>query len=348
MSVSTELLITSSWHNLIIHKFLFMNRKITPHLFSVLKVLLVGLLVLNTSWGQTQNNITLEQPVTTLVEASTESIAAPYPTKDDLPKTISFDAMTEMEMQQWRQDMFDWNIRVSGGRVGGGSSCTQWYLLRLEPNKPWKTIGVGGLMKINGMFRTVQMSYAIEPGKSRWVAGKQAPGKEPGTGIGYVEIFKKNQTSFIEKLNEQEFDKKTGPETSTYNKTSAVIQSFRRGELGANARGFYFGSTALLTISDKKMKCTHVKAHCRRYVFPFTNGSWRGLQNELRESISFPPEVSYEMAIEDMCPFDRGGLVQREINTRLGGPGPGVRNYGLPNNTHLTDAIRPYLDGVKK
>lgn len=300
------------------------------------------------AFAQTSISVVSTVTVTRLVETSTAPIDEPFPTVNNLPKTISFDSMSEAEMQQWHQEMFDYNIRVSAGRSGGGTSCTQWYLLRLGQNQPWKTVGVGGLIKINGIFRSVVMDYSIDAGKSIWVSGKQVPGKEPGSGGGFVNAFKKKQTSFAQELNKYTDGDKNVPSSSTDLNDSKITRSFLNGDFGSEVRQLIFGQTEKLTVLEKKMKCSNVNANCRRYIFPFVNASWRGFRNDAREPISFPLNASYEMAIEDMCPFDRGALVQREINTRLGGPGPGVRSYGFPKNTHLTESIRPYLEQVKK
>jgi hypothetical protein len=235
-----------------------------------LACLAIGLSVCGSLWAQATAPANLGQPLTRLVEASTEAIAEPFPSVDALPKTISFDAMTEAEIQQWRQDVFDYNLRVSGG-----IKCMRWFFLREGKDKPWKTIGAFTFIKVNGAYRNVIATYSIEPGKSRWITGKQVPGKEPGRGSATVWYFNKKQ-SFAQIQRETEDRDLNVYDKTTENKESAVAGAFFADDANPKLRKLTFGSTRELRISDKKMPCTHVKATCRRFSFPFTNAYWEG------------------------------------------------------------------------
>ena len=56
-----------------------------------------------------------------------------------------------------------------------------------------------------------------------------------------------------------------------------------------------------------------------------------------------PMCLNLEMAIEDMCPYDYGSVLESSINTRGEGKGVAIRRYGFPRNPKLIDAIKPYL-----
>lgn len=282
---------------------------------------------------------------TTFVLSSKEEIPAPFPTKQTLPATLSIDAFTPEEIQRIRQDVYDSIQTQDETPREGVAGCMQWVFFRTEPKAPWLAFGMvgagranNGMAKLNGRYFSVYFDYTIDKQERRGLMGTlfgDTAGKGPGHGRTWVKTFVPKK-SYAQWLMDEQHDQRLASE-------------FFREEAVAGLARLEFGRTSQLIIEAADTPCTHLKARCRRYVLPVTEEArwWLSGPKKDGRSISIPvglaPGIQYEVAIEDMCPFGRNALVERSINTRMGGAEPGVRDHGLKNNASLKAALRPYV-----
>jgi hypothetical protein len=278
------------------------------------------------------------EPNTTWVAGSREPIPLPYPRTGKLPRRLSIDAFTEAEIRQIKADIYAELKDVPPRRVEGVDGCMAWLYKRHAPTQAWQAFGfaVDGnrgfkAAKINGALRRVSLHYTITPDTymTLFLYGSHRPSKRPGRGYsttalqeagsGYREL--KRLEAAQGELEFEMFSKKEDPA----------------------ARMLHFGQSDAVRISDKKMRCTHLNALCRRYIVPVSKPAyWAPYSSDLapNENIATEPRLQTELAIEDMCPFGRQGLVEGDINTRSGGAEPGMRKYGIKNNSSLRDAVK--------
>lgn len=272
------------------------------------------------------------------VAASREPIPLPYPSAHQLPRTLSIDALTEAEIQEIRRSLYAELKDVPPRRVEGVDGCMAWLYKRHAPSEPWQAFGfaVGGTRgfaaaKINGGLRRSSFNYSISPQSylSLMLVGRNRPGTQPGRGYAASSMFaagsgyqalKQAEPAYRDLFDRQVF-KKEDPE----------------------ARQLLFGFSDAVTVADKKMRCTHLKARCRRYVAPVTQPArWHPYHAEdgAEQTIAAGPPM--EIAIEDMCPHARDSMVEGLLNSRSGGAEPDMRKHGIKNNSSLLEALQPY------
>ncbi len=289
---------------------------------------------------------TNSEPIRTkFVLSSQEPILSPYPRADNLPATLSIDAFTPQEIRQIQQDVYDSIKSLDQRPHEGVAGCMKWLFFRTEPKAPWRAFGVvgagqiaRGMAKINGRFYPAGFHYSIDPKHRSGLVGAlfgATAGKGPGRGRSSVNTFVPKQ-SFAQFLADKSNDDKLAYEI---NSGARRPSEFRLA----------FGDTRNLVVESADGQCSHLKARCRRYVFQSNlKPKWFGSRQPDEKSsvelpISVPANIKYEMAIEDMCPFGPGALVEPPINARSGGAEPGVRKFGLPDNASLKAALRPYV-----
>jgi hypothetical protein len=303
-----------------------------------------GRWLLLTCWAWCLVNASAQDIVshTQVVQSSKESIDFPLPKYEALPKTISFDPLTASEIQKIREDFFralsavDYGKAMYGENIGP-TKCMQWILLRSEKESAWQAIGVmqqgKGIAKINAAFRVVSLSAGREI--ERGASGKYRPRDVPGSGGFWVTSFYPldGYASYVKNraaIHQTAYEFNIAEDKKTYSKLR-------------------FGSTKNLQIEKKRDACSFIKADCRRYAWSFDKVEWSipPYFSEKYAQVSMKSLSRLEIAVEDMCPFDYEAAIEGVINTRLGGPGPGVKKYGLPKNTPLIEALRPYMSSVK-
>ena len=285
---------------------------------------------------------------TQFVQATTEPIAAPFPTPQNLPNTLSIDALTAAEIRQLQRDIYAEIKGKEDRRIEGIDGCMQWLFFRTNAAHPWQAFGISmpgkmaGLAKINGALRRTEYIYSITAHSHRTIIGMvHGPGKALGGGHAVVGSFSP-KSSYNQWLLDDRAD-------------DILSGKFSRGELPSVMATLDFGRTNALTIEGRNVPCSHVEARCRRYFYPvnkmaewwFSDGQ-QGLPRLPHEPIPMVDGLTYEMAIEDMCPFSRLGLVEGPINTRAGGAEPGVKKYGINNNASLKAALRPYVQELDR
>jgi hypothetical protein len=286
---------------------------------------------------------------TEFVAATLEPIPKPFPTIHNLPKTLSIDPMTDAEIQLIRQQIFEEIEFKVPKRVQGIDGCMHWFFIRHDPRQRWQAFGFAlrnsGMAKMNGALRPAWFSYSIasEPVKSLFGA-LDGPGTKPGGGATWMHTFEE-KASFRELRATSESD---GDRANRMN----------IGALGPDARYLTFGRTSALTVNKPEISCTLLRARCRQYVFPVNKvPEWVGSitrnaanwdADHIHEPIDVARGLKLEIAIEDMCPFSQEALVEGPVNTRSGGAEPGVRKYGLGKNASLKEALRPYVQELKR
>jgi len=279
---------------------------------------------------------------TRFVQASSEPIAAPLPTLQTVPTTLSIDAFTPAEILQIQRDLYDEFAAREEHRAEGIDGCMQWLFMRRGAQQPWQAFGMSmyrngtGIAKINGALRRARFSYSIAPTASSGLFGSTyGAGKGPGGGSAMIESFTPRASYRLWR------DAETAD--------AQWLHQVSQGELTSQLATLWFGKTAALKIDDQNRACTHLKARCRRYVFPVSPDPYWSMvvkpepPTPRDQAITAGAGYPVEMAIEDMCPFSRQAMVEGPINTRLGGAEPGVRRYGIQNNASLKAALRPYV-----
>lgn len=272
----------------------------------------------------------LAQAPTEIVLSSKEPIAAPFPSADNLPKTISFDTLTEAEIQQIRKDI----VVAASPPERIADNCMQWIFVRNGKKDTWRPVGAvaagsRGIVKMNGAFRHTMFGLDME--YQSGFMGRQSPSKEPGGGGVSVQSFTSKKT-FAHFLVERDSDDMEWFEIHV-------------GKSSPSLRTLSYGVRNGIVVETQKMQCSYLKATCRRYSFPLRTARWAGYPNKILQEQEFgvTPGLNLEMGIEDMCPYDRGAMLEHTINTRIEGKGGAIRKYGFPNNPKLIEAIKPYL-----
>jgi hypothetical protein len=286
---------------------------------------------------------------TEFVAATREPIAKPFPTIHNLPKTLSIDPMTDAEIQQIRQQIFEEIKFEPAKRVQGIDGCMKWFFMRHDSKQRWRAFGFAlrssGMAKLNGAMRPAWFSYSITSESVRGLLGmSNKPGTKPGAGAMWMH-------SFVEKASFREL-------LATSDADDSQAHHMNIGTLGPDARFLAFGRTSALRIGKPEAACTLLHARCRQYVFPVNvTSEWVGSitrnaanmdADHVHEPIAMAPGLNLEIAVEDMCPFSREALVEAAINTRAGGAEPGVRKYGIKNNASLKEALEPYVQEPKR
>lgn len=281
--------------------------------------------------------------LTRWVTQSQVPIAAPVVTSRTLPETLSFDALTDGEIQAIRQDLYD---RVKNTplidpmrHVAGADGCMQWVFQRWGRDQAWRAVGFQadggwGLIKLNGALRRVSFDYTINYDLNELI-GKGRVRVESSAGLSTIWTFTP-QASFAQASASAQSD-------------HALRLAGFRGAHGSRFRWLSFGWTKAVAIVQRDAPCSLLKARCRRYEFEATQAAqWLGMQRVeapdgayYEEPVAAIADAPLAFAIEDMCPFAQAAMVERQYS-RMTGRGSLIKGYGLPGNAPLRDALRPY------
>jgi hypothetical protein len=263
-----------------------------------------------------QTKSMIEPSGSVLVESSTEIIREPYPTRDELPKTVSLDALTEQEIQAIRVDVF---------RDPKKPDCLAWIFKRLSVKQAWQPIGFNawgqrghGAIKINGHLRPFQISLTLYPDRGYNTPTDGGGAWDMSSVSGYAELISNSE------------------------KKSKNIQNFLSSDPGKLWHIDF--DNAQLRIEKKSSKCTLMDTKCRTYVSKTKGLNWKSKsQSNDWMLLSISASEGLEIAIEDMCPWDRGGLIEYDFKSRIGGPSSGIFWHGIRSNTPLLKALEPYV-----
>lgn len=263
---------------------------------------------------------------TVLVEKSTEEIPIPFPTKDNLPRTISFDALTDQEVQMIRQDIYN-HPQFAEERAGKVDltrpNCMQWMFKKDIGKNAWVPIGFfvngnRGLLNINGKLRKLNFAINFNPDSGN-------PGLEGGLDVWAFHYFK-NYSDLAE----------------NYEKSSAVAMKNyldnRNGKLWTIEL-----NNQILGVANKKMQCSLMDAKCRRYVTTLQSIEWYSSLPDKRVTLPISGGDGFQIAIEDMCPWRKLGLVEINFRSRIWGEQNGVVRHGFPKNPSLIKALESFV-----
>jgi hypothetical protein len=276
---------------------------------------------------------TITSVQTVLVEKSTEEIPIPFPSIDNLPRTISFDSLTDQEVQMIRQDIYN-HPQFAEERVGKVNltrpNCMQWMFKKGAPKGGWQPIGFfingdQGLLNINGKLRILNYAIDVNPESGN-------PGLEGGLSVWSLHFFK----NYSERA--ENYEKSSGIAMHNYLKN----RDGKFWTIGMNNKK--------LVVANKKMQCSLMNAKCRRYVATMQNIQWRTVLQDQDKWVTLPISRGdgFEIAIEDMCPWRRTGLVETNFRSRIWGEQSGVVWHGFPRNPSLIKALEPYMKSKKE
>ena len=281
---------------------------------------------------------------TQLVRSAGASPLPVHPSVDALPKALSVDAMSPVEIDRTRRGLLSHLQRTPFGRQDGVDGCMQWVFLRHGATEPWMAVGFAlpwlgvGAVKLNGALRSAQMVYAITPATSerRSLQGAvSVPGTRPGSGAMAV-------TSLADR--------------SDLGRWFLEIEDDRRqaglvfaGTVPATQRYLRLAPVSQLRVSSLRMRCTLLAADCRRYVSDLDDDArWMrpGRSDgdttpgaSAQDRIPLSTGSGAQLAIEDMCPFSRLAMVEGPVNTRAAPVQRGIADHGIPGNASLGDAL---------
>ena len=102
-----------------------------------------------------------------------------------------------------------------------------------------------------------------------------------------------------------------------------------------------------LRVASPRARCTLLAAECRQYVAAVDNDAqWLppGVggsppTTQAADPVPLAPDLRTEIAIEDMCPFSRQGMVEGPVNTRADPVERGIKAFGIPGNASLKAAL---------
>ena len=94
---------------------------------------------------------------------------------------------------------------------------------------------------------------------------------------------------------------------------------------------------------NKKMQCSLMNAKCRRYVATVQSVQWQAELPDKRVTLPISGGDGFQIAIEDMCPWRRSGLVETNFRSRIWGEQSGVVSHGFPKNPSLIKALESFV-----
>ena len=263
---------------------------------------------------------------TVLVEKSTEEIPIPFPTKDNLPRTISFDALTDQEVQMIRQDIYN-HPQFAEERAGKVDltrpNCMQWMFKKGLGKNIWEPIGFfvsgdQGLLNINGKLRNISFAIDFNPDHSN-----------PGLGGGLYAM------TFIAFKNYSDLKENSEKDRAVALKNYSENRNAKLWTIGVNNKK--------LVVMNKKMQCSLMNAKCRRYVATVQSVQWQAELPDKRVTLPISGGDGFQIAIEDMCPWRRSGLVETNFRSRIWGEQSGVVSHGFPKNPSLIKALESFV-----
>jgi hypothetical protein len=263
---------------------------------------------------------------TILVEKSTEEISIPFPTRDNLPRTISFDALTEQEVQMIRQDIYN-HPQFAEERAGKVDltrpNCMQWMFKKGLGKNFWQPIGffvngAHGLLNVNGKLRSLYFAIDLNPDQPN-------PGMAGGASARAFSPFT-NYSDVVKNF-----------ELMSFKDEGDFLQQ-------VNAKFWTLGlRNQKLIIEQKKTNCSLIDAKCRRYVAKMESLEWRSVQAGKRVTLPIRGGDGLEIAVEDMCPWRKLGLVETNFRSRIWGEQSGIAWHGFPKNPSLIKALEPFV-----
>lgn len=282
---------------------------------------------------------------TQLVRHAGAPLADAYQDRSKLPPEISIDALSAAEVASVKQGILSYLRQNPPGRAEGIDGCMQWLFLRHGPQERWAAVGYSlplfklGAVKINGALRRASLNFGITPivEDLGWFRGTASfPGTAPGQG-GISVTTLADRSDFAQWLAQMKND---GEDAMRY----------FRGQAPKTHWALRLASVSHLVVEAPKVRCTLMAAQCRRYVSRVDDDAkWQpsGASPEvgsLRSSVApepipLAPGLRTEIAIEDMCPFSRQGLVEGPINTRAHPVERGIDAFGIPGNPSLAAAL---------
>lgn len=267
-------------------------------------------------------------PPTVLGREQGDPIELALPVRNALPRRISIDALTQAEVDRFRQEIYNPSYAQTPRGPGYIPECMQWLFKRKSKSHIIQPVvfaldGNPSTIKINGILRPIFLSSS----HLSELKLKQD--------ISLRIISFRAISGPVDLLENRELPLKDYDEwASDQSRSLAMLDVTFKG----------------VSVETRKTPCTYLKADCRRYVAPIQAMDWifhpRLPTDDFnsigeRVAISVPNEI--ELLIEDMCPYHRVALAEKGHNTRLIGERPGIKKYGFPKNPELMDALKPYV-----
>jgi hypothetical protein len=280
---------------------------------------------------------------TELVRRAGTPLADVYQDRKELPRELSIDALSPTEIAKIKQGILTYLKEHRPERADGIEGCMQWVFLRHSKKEPWAAVGYSlpshraGAVKINGTLRPASINYGIAPDirpARGWFRGATSvPGTRPGGGAIFVRSFA-DRSDFAVLLSQLDSDNKNW--LRNHEGTSEPRQWNLR-----------LAPVSGLRVASPRARCTLLAAECRQYTSAVDNDAqWLppGVggsppTNQAAVPGSLAPDLRTEIAIEDMCPFSRQGLVEGAVNTRADPVEHGIKAFGIPGNASLKAAL---------
>jgi len=277
---------------------------------------------------------------TQFVASGGEPIKTPFVRSSALPATLSLDALTPAEIRQIRLDLYAELQQTAPWPVEGIDGCMAWFYVRASARAPWQAVGFAvdgpsgnnAALKLNGSLRPAHFHYRIPTDTERGFYGaKSKPGLGPGRGSARIVVFQP-RTSYRELAQQRAADQALGDRLDL-------------DRVEPEARSLSLLGTASLRVQEAKMPCTDLKTSCRRYVSALDQTMvWKALVSGEEQVIARAADAPAELAIEDMCPFSRKGMVDDAMNTRIGGAEPDMKKYGFRRVEPLRVVLKRHAD----
>lgn len=278
---------------------------------------------------------------TQLVRRASTPLANAYQDRREFPQELSIDALSAEEIGHIKQGILSYLQKNPLGREDGIEGCMQWVFLRHRADEPWSAVGYSlpwlrvGAVKINGFLRRANLSYRIEPmlKAQGWLRGTvSVPGTRPGSGAIFVTPLA-NRSDFTQWLSELENDRQSS-------------LRLLEGNSDSTQWALRIAPVSNLKVALPRFRCTLLAAECRQYVSVVDDdASWmpsgvnRSPPKEAVEPIPLASGLRMELAVEDMCPFSRQGMVEGPVNTRAHPVERGIKAFGIPGNASLKTAL---------
>ena len=277
---------------------------------------------------------------TQFVASGGEPIKIPFVRASALPTTLSLDALTPGEIRQIRLDLYAELQQTAPWPVEGIDGCMAWFYVRASALAPWQAVGFAvdgpsgnnAALKLNGSLRSARFHYRIPTDTERGFFGaKSKPGLGPGRGSARIVVFQP-RASYRELAQERAADQALGDRLD-------------QDRVEPEARSLNLLGTASLRVQEAKMPCTDLKTSCRRYVAVLDQPMvWKALGSAEEQRVAPASGAPAELAIEDMCPFSRKGMVDDAMNTRIGGAEPDMKKYGFRRVEPLRVVLKRHAD----
>jgi hypothetical protein len=278
------------------------------------------------------NSVLAQGHSTNFVESSAEVLPLPLPRKDQMPREISFDELSVVEIQAIRKQLYEDSLfqrDLSGVTkyADALSGCMTWLYKIPSKTDKWKPIGfsVGqgheALIKVNGAYR--EFYLFLSRSLSNSLPAPTYHGRMVAAGFrplaGWAEYR----------------------QVSTHRADQLSVEVAQRNQ--ERYWKLEINSSSYAVIKNKE-SCKFIDASCRRYVVAVDQVSWATQQpDNTRVQLPILVNEKFNIGVEDMCPWNLSALIEKNEDSRIFGYGSGVSRNGFPKNPPLLKAIEPFI-----